>query len=448
MTKDFSAWLIFLFLLAVLLTFSTLGRNSLWFDEAWSVFRARQPVETALAGNIDLGRPPLYYIALHYWIDRFGSGEISVRLPSVLAYLFSTGLVYLLGLQLSNRGTALAAMSLLALSPLYVWYAQEVRMYIFIAALGLIAANGLVWGRWLAVLPVTAALTAGLYVDFPMIPLWIGLSAAFLVYWQAKDQPARPFFVWLVSTIFSILLYQPWWSRAAALLKLLNNIHVFRATRQVLRLPEFSAGQYAAMILAAGAGLVFLFWLAYKLFRQDRIRRILTPPILILFLALTVAFVWPRFFGVKRVLATGWPYVCLFIAWLVAAWEEKRRIIWYGLMGVSLAATLVMLLAVPKDDWRGAVAYVTDHARVGDVVWIDPAWNNVAWSYYQPEIPAYSGSQEQLEQLAVTDVWLVAERFPGQAAPSSPDEVWLDENLQLVESIPFYRLEVRHYRPN
>ena len=210
MTKTFSAWLVSLLLLVILLTFSTLGRNSLWFDEAWSVFRARQPVETALAGNIDLGRPPLYYIALHYWIDWFGASETSVRLPSALASLFSVGLVYLLGLQLSNRRVALVGMSLLALSPLHVWYAQEVRMYIFVAFLGLAAANGLAWGHWLAILPVTAALTAGLYVDFPMIPLWIGLSAAFLVYWQVKGRPARPFFVWLTATALSALLYLPW----------------------------------------------------------------------------------------------------------------------------------------------------------------------------------------------------------------------------------------------
>ncbi len=448
MTKNFLTWLIGLFLLAALLRFSTLDRNSLWFDEAWSVFRARQPIEMALAGNSDLGRPPLYYIALHSWINLLGDSEISVRLPSALASLFSVGLVYLLGLQISNRRVALVGMSLLALSPLHVWYGQEVRMYIFIAFLGLAAANGLAWGHWLAILPVTAALTAGLYVDFPMIPLWVGLSAAFLVYWQVKGRPIRPFLVWLSATILSAALYYPWWGKTAALFNLLNNIHVFSATRRALRLPEFSAGQYMAALLAAGAGLTLLLGLAHKLLQRDKVRRLLTPPVIVLFLLLTTAFVWPRFYGIKRVLATGWPYVCLFVAWLVVAWEEKRRPVWYGLLGISLAATLAMLLFVAKDDWRGAAAYVAVRADAGDVVWIDPAWNMAAWDYYQPDMPAYSGGPEKLAQLAATDVWLVAERFPGQGIPASPSEAWLDENLQLVETVPFYRLEARHYRPD
>ena len=44
--------------------------------------------------------------------------------------------------------------------------------------------------------------------------------------------------------------------------------------------------------------------------------------------------------------------------------------------------------------------------------------------------------------------WIVAERFPGQAIPSSPNEAWLDAQLHLVERVPYYRLEVRHYRPD
>ncbi len=447
MAKKFPIMLIILFLLALLLRFATLGRNSLWFDEAWGVFRATQPVKTTLAGNIEVGRPPLYYVGLHYWINWFGRSETAVRFPSALASLLSVPLVYLLGRQISTRRVALLAMGLLAFSPLHVWYAQEVRMYIFIACLGLVAANGLAWGHWLAILPTTIALTAGLYVDFPMVPVWIGISATFFVYWWVKGRPKTPIFVWLISTTLAVLFYQPWWSRLATLLTLLNNIHVFLNTRRALNLPEFSATQYVLMMGLAGLGLTLFFALVYKLMQQNDFRRFVTPFILLLFLLLTVAFVWPRLFGVKRVLATGWPYVSLFVAWLVVAWEGKKQWIGYGLMGISLVATIVMLSFVPKDDWRNAVAYINNNAQAGDVVWIDPPWNNVAYDYYGTQLPASAGNQENLEQLAGTDTWLLAERFPGQTPPSSVSETWLDDNLQLVEVIPFYRLEVRHYRP-
>ena len=447
-TKNFSTWFIIIFSAAILLRFSTLGRNSLWFDEAWGVFRAHQPIADTLAGNIEVGRPPLYYAGLHYWVNIVGSSETAVRFPSALASLFSVGLVYLLGYQVSNRRVGLVAMSLLALSPLHVWYGQEVRMYIFVACLGLVVANGLVWGHWLAILPVTAALTAGFYVDFPMIPLAIGLSALFLVNWWMQGRLKRPFWVWFISTAVAILLYQPWWTRFAHLLSLLNNIHFFNATRQALNLPEFSARHYTLMMVGAGLGLIIFLGFVYRLLQEDKIRRMVTPLAVFLFLVFSVVLVWPRFFGLKRIIATGWPYVCLLIAWLVVSWEGKRRwLIWYGLMGISVLATLVMLWAVPKDDWRSAVVYIEEHAQPEDIIWLDPAWNNVAYEYYQAKTSATYGNIQELEQMAVTDIWLVAERFPQGEIPSSESEVWLDEKLQLVEAVPFYRLEVRHYQP-
>ena len=42
-------------------------------------------------------------------------------------------------------------------------------------------------------------------------------------------------------------------------------------------------------------------------------------------------------------------------------------------------------------------------------------------------------------------VWLFAHRLPGQGIPSSPSESYLDGRLDLLQEIPFYRLEVRRY---
>jgi hypothetical protein len=310
-------------------------------------------------------------------------------------------------------------------------------------------ANGLAWGRWLAILPITAALTAGLYIDFPMIPLALGISALFIVYWRVNGRAKVPFSVWLISMILALLLYQPWWSRAATLFTLLNNIHFFSAIRQTLHLPPFTAVHYALLLITASVGLTLMLGAAYKLLQITKIRRIVTPLAVLLFIGLSIAFVWPRFYGLKRVLATGWPYVCLAVAWLVVAWEgnKGRRFMWAGSLAVSLLATLLMLWAVPKDDWRGAVAYIEAQAQAEDIVWLDPSWNQTAYEYYQADTTAYWGDIETLAQVAQTDIWLVAERFPSYETPSSESEAWLDEHLQLVAAIPFYRLEVRHYRP-
>ncbi len=57
-------------------------------------------------------------------------------------------------------------------------------------------------------------------------------------------------------------------------------------------------------------------------------------------------------------------------------------------------------------------------------------------------------SVAEIEEVAAQEgeLWLVAERFHGRPIPSSPSEAWLDENMELMEAIPFYRLELRRYR--
>jgi hypothetical protein len=112
---------------------------------------------------------------------------------------------------------------------------------------------------------------------------------------------------------------------------------------------------------------------------------------------------------------------------------------------VSLAASLVTLVAVPKDDWRTAVAALNARADETAVVWIAPHWNQLAYRYYQPRIAPRSGDEAALHQAAGEDLWLVAERFPSQTPPTSPSEAWLDRERRLVETIPLVRLELRRY---
>ena len=75
-----------------------LGAQSLWLDEALSVVFARPGVRQVLSTlvNRDL-HPPLYYLALHFWMQLAGDSEFSVRYVSVLLGLPVVPATYLLG---------------------------------------------------------------------------------------------------------------------------------------------------------------------------------------------------------------------------------------------------------------------------------------------------------------------------------------------------------------
>jgi uncharacterized membrane protein len=130
-------------LLGLVLRAYGLLAQSLWLDEAMSLYWASLPAGEVLARLMALSgdpHPPLYYLLLKAWIAALGDGEIAVKALSVAAGLALIPLTYGLGQRLFGRRTGLLAALLASSSPLLVWYAQEVRMYSLLAALTLAAA--------------------------------------------------------------------------------------------------------------------------------------------------------------------------------------------------------------------------------------------------------------------------------------------------------------------
>ena len=72
-------------------------------------------------------------------IRTFGHSEFAVRLPSLIAGTLVIPVLYELGRELYDRRTGLLAAAFAAVSPLLIWYSQEVRMYEFVTLFGLLA---------------------------------------------------------------------------------------------------------------------------------------------------------------------------------------------------------------------------------------------------------------------------------------------------------------------
>src|SRR5690242_2717252 len=80
-----------------------LGTPSMWYDEAFSVELARQPLP--LLWHIIFGPEPnmeLYYLFLHYWINLTSliglhATEFVVRFPSAIFAALSTLVVFAIG---------------------------------------------------------------------------------------------------------------------------------------------------------------------------------------------------------------------------------------------------------------------------------------------------------------------------------------------------------------
>jgi uncharacterized membrane protein len=166
-----------------------LGTHSLFLDESVSASLATAPWHRF--ANVVSHREAnmaLYYLLLRGWVV-FGHSEIALRSLSVLLAVGSLWVVIMLTRELFGRRIALAAGILLAVNPLYVQFAQDVRgyalalllvsasCYFFVRGIGLRSpAPRLCWTAY----TVVTALAA--YSNFwaALVPLGQALSLAFL----------------------------------------------------------------------------------------------------------------------------------------------------------------------------------------------------------------------------------------------------------------------------
>lgn len=391
--------------------------------------------------------PPLYYSLLHTWVILTGTSEVAVRLLSTLASTLSLAVLYLLGRQLFGSDVALITVSLMAVSPLDIWYAQEARMYTLVTLTGLLFSLGLVCRHWMGAFLAGSVLAVGLYLDYTVVPLWVGISAIwFVILWQAP-QRIRYYLFWLISSAGAWFIYQPWLPHMRIMLGRLNDVVFFLRVQSMAGLPPFSAQHYLLGMAAAGLGVFIAAYLSSRWLQHNKFLKRLTPVFLLVFASAILLFAVPRFYSIKRIVVTGWPFVILFAAWVIAHLERRKKRVWQGLLILSLFSSLVTL-ATPKDDWRSVAAFFKQNDVSGTVIWVDPRWNKLAYEYYGPLQEARYGQLDELKEAAQkNEIWLIAERYLGQPVPSSDSETWLDGHLQLVDSVSFYRLELRHYSP-
>jgi len=117
---------VFLFCLALRLAF--ISQKNLWFDEIFSWRLTEGSFNDIINGTIADIHPPFYYFVLKIWKIIAGDSVFSMRLLSVL--LASTAIFFIYPISKQFLGTAESLLVLIfySVSPLNLFYSQEVRM--------------------------------------------------------------------------------------------------------------------------------------------------------------------------------------------------------------------------------------------------------------------------------------------------------------------------------
>ena len=117
---------------ALFLRFFMLGSQSLWMDEAAVYTKTNvDSVKTVYSKVFSHGGHigPLFHILNYLFCFLFGYSEWAIRMPSAIYGTISVILVYKIAESLKNKNVALFSATLMAISPIHIWYSQEARMY-------------------------------------------------------------------------------------------------------------------------------------------------------------------------------------------------------------------------------------------------------------------------------------------------------------------------------
>lgn len=431
-------------LLAFILRRYHLGDESLWFDEADIVSRARQPFSVLVQGFTQAGENgPLYTLLLHYWLAAmdalpllgqtihaiFGSAyEAPVRALSLLFGAASVPPMYLLAQRVGGHWVGLLAATLLAVNPFHIWHSQDAKMYSLLVLMTLVSTL-----LYLSALQRNTLLLWAAYV----VATWIMLTThsmgvlvllaqlvatPFVLRSRAPGAGGRgPLVRWgwamllIVGPLFPIA-----WLRVAALVTNTADFGGWYAPAGLhdifgTVLVSFAVNradppwEVIGVVTMGVLALVGTWRLISPILRpavgEEQVEGNDKPtpaqgigPLIIALWLLPIAGLWlvtlrvPLFQA--RYLIMALP-AYLILAAMGLVWLKRRQPLLIAVPAILLAMTTGVALAgvnystqPQKEDWRGAMVYVQDHARPRDLIVVFPGYLRTAIDvYYKPGGP-------------------------------------------------------------
>jgi hypothetical protein len=120
------------------LRFASLGRASLWIDEAFvNWFTSKPWTEMFLALRLDGGNLPAHFVIVKLITGLLGESELTLRLFSAFIGCVGIALAMTLGWLVGEKPGAIAAGGFWAFNPMLIWYARDAKPYAFGATLAL-----------------------------------------------------------------------------------------------------------------------------------------------------------------------------------------------------------------------------------------------------------------------------------------------------------------------
>ena len=388
-----------------------LGSESVWLDEAASIFFAQRDIHSLMAWTYE-PHPPLYYALLHFWMGFFGMSELATRFLSAIFGMLSVFVIYRIGKLLFGVENGLYSALILAVSMFHISFSQEVRMYSLltfstlmsvyffakalkdnrlislvcyvVASAFMISAHAygffallfqnlfffLFWTKHKSLIKrhLTAQSTVFLLFLPWLFPLFRVTSLVLKGYWIGWL--SRPSILSLVDTFFAFSNYSVECFVLFGVLSLLGvmGIEKIRRMRGWKTLLEASEKSGWSILTQTSYEVIFcMLWL--------------WVPIIV---PLVVSLVMQPIYSVKYVvLASPAFYI------LTAKGITEIKVKWVRIVSVILVLFLSLQTlstayynTVNYEQWREVAKYVEENAKPGELILVNAPWVTVPFNYY------------------------------------------------------------------
>ncbi|MBX6314259.1 MAG: glycosyltransferase family 39 protein [Isosphaeraceae bacterium] len=433
-------------LVATALRFVALGHDSIWSDEAVVLSLAHQDGPAALLRHlqvVDATRAPLHPLLLQGWIAVFGTSESAARALSAACGVATVALVYLLGRQTYGGTVGLWAAWLIAISPIDVYHAREVRMYAL-----LVLATCTCWAllfsfRRSAPISKQVAFALALIALVYTHPLGglmvLALGVGYLATRPESRLSGRR---WVLIHIALSLALLPWIARY--LDHPPETLNARLTPWHVLEWPEMFTGGRAEAVWAGAAVIAWGLWARRVGDRPEVASQRVDLALLAWFflpvgLLLAYSLLRHPVFGPRRYLLYVGPAYLLLMARGLAALPRTPRYA-LALVGAVVAGSVMgpRVFRIGRPDWRGAAALIRQHDPQAPILIIDRdrPTQRACLAYYLDPSARLIPALRHVEELATSaqrpepSAWQVIEMHKGKALWPVPEPL---ERLYVAE---------------
>ncbi len=364
-----------------LLRIYKLSSQSIWLDEAYSIYHSRQNFMHVI-GFKDLS-PPLYYVLLHFWIKLTGTSEFSVRLLSVFFGTASVFIIYLLGSHIFNKKVGIYSALLVSFSPLHIYFSQEARTYSLLFALTLLSMY-----FYSKLIKVTSKWIIAGYLVSTAFLIYSHLYALLIVLVQNLHQftvnrfkLSREVKTWVCIQFIVFIFYIPRIIQLPGIIS--NNYHSWISRPSFLQLIYMSYNLFSGVVFSF-YGLALMLICSLLVLRYKFGSNIFFPlwiliPVLVPF---TFSLLFTPIFVPKYTYFVSLPLYIIASRSLFGMKAGIRPVLISAMIILSFASLLVQQNKTTKDPWNKVAEYIQTNDQKTDKVIIITSYEIQPFSYY------------------------------------------------------------------